>query len=315
MIWTEPGTLERLREALLTAGQWREIVGQIQKPPFEEITGVTIEYSRDKKTGEITTTDIKLSHADKLFVREDAGEWKLVDTDESIVSHAMVIEFKAVDSTGKNQEGKPYRIENTIDLLHAFVASPNPGCQVLKVKIVPPSCKLLYTTDGSDPANNGTPYHTPGIEAREGTSVRLYAEQSSISQEATIAVPKQKDKDAGTTAMDPTKPVRVNGRALTLGTRSETYKFLSTLSEGSCLQMVQIKVTLAATDNTVTLTWDRKSLLKPARVLAAFEFLDKEVPEGEWSLRFDQLHFATGKDLQQWQVDSNMKIEPGLITQ
>jgi hypothetical protein len=79
--------------------------------------------------------------------------------------------------------------------------------------------------------------------------------------------------------------------------------------------MVQSKVTLAATDNTVTLTWDRKSRLNPTRVLAAFEFLDKEVPEGEWSLRFDQLHFATGKDLQQWQVDSNTKLEPGLIAQ
>ena len=86
MIWTEPGTLERMREALLTAGQWREDAGQIQKPPFEEVTGVTIEYSRDKETGAITTTDIKLSHADKLFVREDAGEWKAVPTQTSLSS-------------------------------------------------------------------------------------------------------------------------------------------------------------------------------------------------------------------------------------
>jgi hypothetical protein len=315
MLWTEPNALERMRDALLTAGQWREAAGQIQKPPFEEVTGVTIEYSRNKATGEITTTDIKLSHADKLFVREEGGEWKVANPDEPIVSHAMVLECKAVDSTGKNTEGKPYRIENTIDLLHDFVASSNPGYQVLKVKVVPPSCTLLYTTDGSDPANNGTPYHTPGVEAKEGTSVRLYAAQGSVSQEVTIAVPKRKDKDAGTAALDPTKPAQVNGRAFKLVTRLETYKFLSTLPVGSCLQMVQNKVTLAATDTTVTLTWDRKSLLPPSRVLAAFEFLDKEVPEGEWFLRFDQLHFATGKDLQQWQVDSNTKLEPGLITQ
>ena len=65
----EPGTLDRMREVLITAGQWREDAGQIQKPPFEEVTGVTIEYSRDKDTGVITTTDIKLSHADTLMVR------------------------------------------------------------------------------------------------------------------------------------------------------------------------------------------------------------------------------------------------------
>jgi hypothetical protein len=155
----------------------------------------------------------------------------------------------------------------------------------------------------------------PGIETKEGTAVRLYAEQGSVSQETTIAVPKQQDKDAGITTIDLTKPARVNGRAFKLVTRSETYQFLSTLPESAHLQMVQNKVTLAATDNTVTLWWDRKSLLAPVRVLAAFEFLDKEVPEGEWSLRFDQLHFATGKDLQQWQIDSNTKIDAGLMTQ
>ena len=315
MIWTEPGTLERMREALLTAGQWREDAGQIQKPPFEEATGVTIEYSRDKETGAITTTDIKLSHADKLFVSEDAGEWRASNPDEPVVSKAMVIQLKAVDSTGKSKEGKPYRIENTIDLRHDFIVSPTPGHQILKVKVVPPSCKLLYTTDGSDPANNGTPYQKPGIEAAEGASIRLYAAQGSVSKEITVLVPKQKDKDGGAHTIDPDKPAAVHGRAFKLVTRSDTYKFLNALPEGSRLQMVQAKVTLAATDNTVTLTWDRKTLLERERVLSAFEFLDQEVPEGEWSLRFEQLHFAIGKDLQQWQVDTSTKIEPGLITQ
>ena len=73
MLWTEPGTLDRMREVLITAGQWREDAGQIQKPPFEEVTGVTIEYARDKDTGVITTTDIKLSHADTLMVREEGA--------------------------------------------------------------------------------------------------------------------------------------------------------------------------------------------------------------------------------------------------
>ena len=315
MIWTEPNTFEQVREALLTAGEWREDAGQIQKPPFEEVTGVTIEYSRDKETGEITTTDIKLSHADQLFFRVDAGEWKVSSAEEPVVTDAMLVEFKAVDSTSQNKEGKIYRIENTIDLFHDFVASPNPGHQVLKVKVVPPLSKLLYTTDGTDPANNGQPYQKPGIEAAEGATIRIYAENGSVHREISIQVPKQKDKDAGKATIDPNKPATVNGKAFKLVTRSDSYKFLSSLPEGSHLQMVQAKVTLASTDNTVTLTWDRKTLLDPARAQTAFEFLDKEVPEGEWSLRFDQLHFATGKDLQQWQVDSSTKIEPGLITQ
>jgi hypothetical protein len=315
MIWTEPGTLERMREALLTAGQWREEAGQIHKPPFEELTSTTVEYVRDKETGAITTTDVKLAHADKLFVREDAGEWKVASPDAPYVSGVMLIEFKAVDSKGKNKEGKPYRIENTIDVSHGFIPSPNPGHQVVKVKVVPPSCTLLYTTDGSDPANNGKPYAGPGIEAREGATVRLYAEKGSVSRELTITIPRPKTGGGDGVIIDPDKLATINARHFRLATRSDTYKFLSSLPVDCRLQMVQAKVTLAATDHTVTLTWDRKTLLSSVRVLGAFEFLDKEVPEGEWSLRMDQVHFPTGKALQQWQVDNSTQLDPELITQ
>ena len=317
IIWTEPGTFKRMREALITAGEWREEAGQIQKPPFEELTGVVIEYARDKKTGAITTTDIKLVHADKLYVKEDAGEWKPASETEPLVSNSMLVEFKAVDSTGTNKEGSPYRIENSIDLKYDFVPSTNPGEQVLKVKVVPPSSKLLYTTGGADPANNGKLYQDPGVEATEGSTVRLYAEKGTVHREESVPVPRPKTGGGGDTVLlDPEKPAMVKGSAFKLVTRSDTYKFLNSLPETVDLRMVQAKVTLAAENNTVTLTWDRKTILKPTRIVSAFDFLDKEVPNGgEWSLRFDQIHFATGKDLQQWQIDSNTKIEAGLITQ
>jgi len=91
-------------------------------------------------------------------------------------------------------------------------------------------------------------------------------------------------------------------------------------SWGACLrnqrlQMVQAKVIHAATDSTVTLTWDRKTRLEPKGVISAFEFLDKQVADGEWSLRFDQLHFVTGKAFLKWQVDTSMRIELSQVTQ
>ncbi len=319
MLWTEPGTLERMREALITAGAWREDAGQIQKPPFDEITGVTIEYARDKETGIITTTDIKLAHADKLLVCEDAGNWKPHPTDQPLVSGAMLIEFKGVDGSGKNQEGKPYRIENSIDLAHDFVPSPNAGRQVVKVKVVPPSSKLLYTIDGSNPANNGKPYAKPGIEALEGATVRLFAEKGGITREITIAVPKSNKSGDGNgdgAGIDPNLPAMVNGKAFAhLVTRSATYHFLNSLPNKARLQMVQAKVTVASSDNTVTLTWDRKTRLEPSNVMTAFEFLDQQLTGGEWSLRFDQLLFATGKTLLQWQVDTSSKIDLSQVTQ
>ncbi len=168
MLWTEPGTLERMREVLITAGKWREDAGQIQKPPFEEVTGIAIEYNRDKDSGRIETTDIKLSHADKMFVREDNGEYKETPHDVAFVSDAMLIEFRAVDSTGKNKEGKPYRIENSIDIHTALLPSTTPGHKILKVQVIPPTAVLKFTCDGMNPANNGKPYVKPGSRCGRG---------------------------------------------------------------------------------------------------------------------------------------------------
>ena len=318
MLWTEPGTLDRMREVLITAGQWREDAGQIQKPPFEEVTGVTIEYSRDKDTGVITTTDIKLSHADTLMVREESAEYKVVPLDQPVISDAMVIEFRAVDSTKKNKEGKPYRIENAIDIQHELMLSATAGHQVLKVKVVPPSAKLLFTTDNTNPANNGKSYAKPGIDAAEGVTVRLFAEKGPVSIEKAVPIPKAAGKGGGGAGpkLDPDLPAAVNGRGFSsLVTRSATYQFLGSLPDEARLQKVQAKVTLAATDNTVTLTWDGKTRLEPNQVREAFEFLDKQVENGEWWLRFDQVHFSTGKSLLQWQVDTSTKIEIGQVTQ
>lgn len=317
ILWTEPGTLDRMREALITAGAWREEAGQIQKPPFDEVTGVAIEYDRHKDSGVITTTDIKLVHADKLLVREDAGEWVIQPADQPVVSHAMLIEFKAVDSSGKNQEGKPYRIENRIEVAHDVVPSPTPGHQVIKIKVVPPDSTVLYTLDGSNPANYGQAYAKPGIEAPEGGTVRLHVAKGGVSRDINIPVPKSSSGgDEAGPGIDPDLPATVNGAAFNhLVTRPDTHKLLSSLPADTRLQMVMVKSTIAATDTTVTLTWDSKSRLAPTSVMEAFLFLDKQVEGGEWSLKFKQLHFTSGKSLLQWQVDANARIDLSQVTQ
>ncbi len=315
IIWTEPNTLEQMRDALITAGEWREDAGQIQKPPFEEVTGVAIEHSRDRETGEITTTDIKLINADRLFLRKDAGEWEAISAEEPVVTDAMHLEFKAVDSKGENKEGEVYRIKNWIDLTHDFFPSENSNHQFLKVGVVPPRSNLLYTIDGSDPANNGQHYQAPGgIEVREGGKVRLYAEKGGVNEEIEIPVPKGSGTNGG--GIDPTKPVRVRGKAFKhLVSRSNCYQFLNDLPEDVRLQFAEAKVTSPSSGEMVTLTWDRKILLSPARIRAAFEYLDTEVPKGDWFLQFDQLHFAAGRDLLRWQAETNIKIKLELITQ
>lgn len=312
MIWTPPNTLEQMRQALLTAGEWREEAGLILKPPFEEVTGVHVEYARNPDDGKIVTTDIKLSHADTLYCKEDGGEWKKVDPDSPCISEAMTIWFKAVDSKGKNKEGQPYKIENPIDIVHDFMDAAAAGAKVVKLKVVPPTCKVRFTIDGADPANSGTPYSQKGIEAPEGATVRIYAEKGPANKEMTIKVP---FSDTETPDIDPTKPLTVKAKGIKPTTRAATHKFLRGLPEDAALQMVRAKVVLAATDSSATLTWDNKTRLTPDRVMKAFEFLDGEIADAEWQLVMSSLHFPNGKSFLEWQVATDTKIEPNLISQ
>ena len=199
-----------------------------------------------------------------------------------------------------------------------LMPSPTPGHKVVKVKVVPPSASLKFSNDGMNPANNGKPYVKPGIDVAEGSTVRLFAEKGAVTVEKSVPIPKATGSGNGTSmpTLDPTLLATVIGKGFsTLVTRSGTYQFLANLPNDALLQKVQAKVTLAATDNTVTLTWDGRTRLTPAQVREAFEFLDKQVEGGEWWLRFDQVHFATGKSLLQWQVDASYKVEPGQISQ
>lgn len=322
MVWVEPGTTERMKDALVTAGEWRDQAGQILKPPFTEEAIASIEHERDPKTGKITTTDIKLIHGDTLWVSEDGGGEKKIPADQAFVSDAMVLIFQCRDSTGKNKDGKPTRIENSISLKHEFLPSNTAGHRTLKIGVVPPDAAVKYTTDGSDAANNGQPYPAKGIDAPEGSTVKIFAEKASRHAEISIPVPKEAeadDDDKPVTGLDPDKPATLASQALRqmlLSTRLEVHGFLSKLPAGTMVSGARAKVVKAETDNRVAVSWDGKTRLSAERLLKAYEFLDSELSDAEWELEATGgVVFAAGRDVVEWQKENSIKIAPGLINQ
>lgn len=324
MVWAEPGTLEKMKDTLVTAGEWRDQAGQLMKPPFVEEAIVSIEHERDGKTGKITTTDIKLIYGDSLFVAEDGGPETRIKSDAAFVSDAMSLVFQCRDSTGKNKDGKPTRIENHISLSHGFLPSNQPGHRTLKIGVVPPDAVVRYTADGSDPANNGLPYPASGIDAAEGSTVKVFAEKSSLHTLLAIPVPKEatSDDDDGNkpvSGLDPEKPATLAGRALRdmgLATRLGVHGFLSKLPAGTCVCGARTKVVKAETDNRIAIAWDGKTQLSAERLLKAYEYLDSELPDAEWELESTGgIVFASGRDVVDWQKQNSIKIASGLITQ
>ena len=321
MVWAEPGTLERMKDALLTAGEWRDQAGQLMKPPFVEEAIVSIDHERDPKTGKITTTDIKLIHGDTLYVSEDGGAEKKIKSDEAFVSAAMILVFQCRDSTGANSDGRATRIENNISLKHDFLPSNQPGHRTLKLGVVPPDALVKYTTDGSDAANNGQTFPSSGIDAAEGSTVKIFAEKASVHTQVAIPVPKEVtgDGDKPITGLDPNKPATLAGRALRdmgVATRLGVYGFLSKLPAGTTVCGARAKVVKAETDNRIAIAWDGKTRLTAERLLKAYEYLDSELADAEWELEATGgIVFASGRDVIDWQKHNSVKISPGLITQ
>ena len=295
------------------------------KPPFEEVTGVSIEHTRNSKTGRITTTDIKLFHADTLYVTADSGAAEKIPHTEAYSSDAMVLIFQAKDSTGKNKEGKPYRIENQIDIKHDFLPSTTPGHATLKLVVVPPDATMKWTADNTDPANNGAVYPANGVDVKQGATVKVYAEKGPVTQEISIPVPKDDTDDGGGggggkrgPTIDLEKPVSLAGKALQelgLVSRLGVHSFLSKLPADSVLVGPRAKAVKAESDNRVAVSWDGKTRLSADRLLTAYKFLDGELDDAEWELDGSALIIPTGKAFIEWQKDLSLKIAPGLITQ
>jgi len=319
MIWTEPGTMDRMKEVLVTAGQWRQEAGQLLKPPFEEITGVSGDYVRDGKTGRITTTDVKLTHADELYVEVDGAPEVKISPDSAFESDGMSLVFRAKDSKGKNKEGRPWRIENSIEIHYDILPGVQPGTCTLKVKVVPPDAALKFTIDGSDPANNGKSYAAPGIVAPAGCKVKLYASKAAISRELSVSIAKDGDDggdgDGGKPGIDPDRLAILDGRSLKLTTRKDSHTFLSNLPADARLVVSRIRIAKPETDTWVAMSWDLKTQLDPQRVIAALEYLDGELADGEWAVSLQEVHFAKGSDLIKWQINQSVKLEPGVVRQ
>jgi hypothetical protein len=317
LFWTEPGILNRMQETLFQAGAWRKIGEQIQKPPFEEEVVVAVEYERDKQSGKIFVTDFQLQHGDTLLVKEDKGEWRQISIENPFESEAMEIIFLGRDSTGQNKESLPFRITNYIDLKSDFSQSTSEGYKVMKIGVVPPDCKVFYTTDGSDPANNGIMCDpVKGIEAKQSSTVKIFAEKGAINYTEGILVPTDEDAD-DEIKIDPDKPAQVKAQNLPkLVTRSETYNFISGLPENVQLDGTRAKVSSPDGEQFVQLYWHRNMKLSPADLLEAFSFLDKQIENGEWSLEMmGRLYFSEGKTLIDWQNKNNLKFSPGVVTQ
>ncbi|CCJ33432.1 DUF499 domain-containing protein [Caloramator australicus] len=157
--WHEPSALDGLLENMLRKGIWRQNGGYVDKGPFpKEKTSVLIQQLRyDEDTGEAVLR-LTPQYGDKIYYEIDGPATtasKLVENPNEFKTNELKLSFICVDSNGEHETGEPVYWTNKITV-KGRVYDKN-GKKILELRGTP-NVKIKFTTDGSNPKENGGIY-------------------------------------------------------------------------------------------------------------------------------------------------------------
>ncbi len=169
--WHKSDALEDLKKYCLRNGDWIEEGGYLDKEPPPPVTSVNvIESHRDESTGEVTLRIIPIN-GDMVYyeIDDDATTASSQVKDLSIFkTKELKVSFLCVDSKGKNKTGQQYKWTNNVSV--TYKTFDKDGKRYLQLEATSNDVEIRYSTDGSNPSNNGGKYIEP-FEITEDTKI------------------------------------------------------------------------------------------------------------------------------------------------
>lgn len=155
--WYHPDQLEDLRKDCIKKDKWREIGGYLVKGPFaKEPTSVIIEQTAyDHNTGEFTLK-VRGVHGDKVYY--DIGAEPTTASAEApsiFVTKEPLINLICIDSSNEHPTGEVKEFMCSVPLKYDQRTSVNGKILELQTH---KDFEIRYTTDGSNPKENGGVY-------------------------------------------------------------------------------------------------------------------------------------------------------------
>lgn len=155
--WYHPSQLEDLKNDCIKKDKWREVGGYLEKGPFaKDPTSVVVEQTDyDKKTGEFTLKVRGLS-GDKVYYDIGADpSTASAEVPGVFVTREPLINFICVDTSNEHPTGDVYVFMGSVPLKYEQRASSTGT--VLEL-LTHKDFEIRYTTDGSNPKENGGLY-------------------------------------------------------------------------------------------------------------------------------------------------------------
>ncbi|MEA4877159.1 MAG: DUF499 domain-containing protein [Aminobacterium sp.] len=170
--WYHPDQLESLRLDCIKKDKWREINGYLVKGPFEkDPTSVVVEQtSYDEKTQEFTLKIRGIGGKVYYDIGSDPTSASKEVMDQVLVTAEPAIRFVCIDPTGERKTGDVVEFTGSVPIKYGQRNTPNGDVMTL---ITNPKYVVKYTTDGSEPKENGGIYNDEFVLPQDSKYVRV----------------------------------------------------------------------------------------------------------------------------------------------
>jgi len=311
-VWHHPDALDNLKDELVKRDIWREMMGYINRGPFEKLkTSVQVQVlSRDDNTGQMTLR-IRPLNGDVVYMEENGvattSSKKLEDYD--IKTKALRLSFLCVDSTREHSVGEAVPWTNTISIKHRFYQEgAKRKCELLAI----PEGKIRYTTDGSSPETHGIPYKKP-FEVPKGCQVIVAVAEESGIKSNTVTIQAPKGKEDIVPAIDRNKAA-VWKRDFKRDSTGETYKFLETAKRHGA-ELGSVRLTIMRDTRWIELNTPENIHYAVSHFERGADLLKEFVPDGTLSVDIGSLKFDSGQQLLDMVAELKTELKEGEVRQ
>jgi len=302
--WHRVDALDSLKTDLILKQQWRDEGGYIEKPPFPKPnTEVRCrQVKRDGDTGEVILS-LTPVHGDTIYYEIGATATTAsvkVEDINNFVTTELEVSFLCVDSQGEHETGEAITWRNAITLKQRIYQQGED--KMMELKSAPPA-SIRYTTDGSNPKDNGGSYDEPFVIPLNTVCVLAVGEKQGIVSEV-LRVDIEWDKKDDFKVNKSLSAIWKREHRPT--TTKESYEFLARLKKYQ-VTVSGVKVFISGT-NWLELTMDENLTLDGDKIENAVNYLRSLLNDGEVEIDAPQLHFPSGQLLLDWVAEVRTQI-------
>lgn len=309
--WHHPDSLENLKKDCFAKGLWKQEGDTIKKGPFpKEPTKVHISENKTLEDNEETITlYIRTEHGDTVRYTDtgDADEDSTLIKDlKNFRTNEIRLSFICIDSKGIHPTGPPVEWKRKIDIKYKPIDKPDG--QYVKLESHP-KVRLKYTTDGSNPKQDGIPYQHE-FKAPDNTSHILVVAE--YDNEYIADQTFKYTKDSHKIEIDMQKPLTLTYPLKTQDSQ-ETYDHINALKEFSeTLYDVNIVIYIKDKKGFIDLTLDDTIAVKAHTIEESIDNIKSLfIPSANTNIQMElrKIRFKTGQAFYDWLNKNNLNLK------